>query len=60
MLGALLLAASGDRDLLNQLYVTTCEWADSQAIDTVGRTRPEDRTRTAEVFRREIDRAQGI
>ncbi|MEV0036403.1 hypothetical protein [Streptomyces sp. NPDC050804] len=60
VLGALLLATSGDRDLLNQLYVTTCEWADSQAIDAVGQARHEDRMRIAEAFRREIDLAQGV
>ncbi|MFD9487539.1 hypothetical protein ACFWBX_26940 [Streptomyces sp. NPDC059991] len=60
VLGALLLAASGDRNLLNQLYVTTYDWADSPADDSVGYTRREDRTRIAEVFCRQIDRAQGV
>ncbi|MGW3007443.1 hypothetical protein ACWC9R_01185 [Streptomyces sp. NPDC001219] len=59
-LGALLLAASGDRELLNHLYVTTCEWADSPVTEAVGQAQREDRTRTAEAFRREIDLAQGI
>ncbi|MFJ2674061.1 hypothetical protein [Streptomyces sp. NPDC087525] len=60
VLGVLLLAAAGDRDLLNQLYVTTCDWADSQAADAVGQLGREDRMRTAEAFRREIDLAQGV
>ncbi|MFD7495619.1 hypothetical protein ACFV8T_24905 [Streptomyces sp. NPDC059832] len=60
VLCALLLAASGERHLLNQLYVTTCEWADSQATDIVRQVRREDRARTAEAFCREIDLAQGV
>ncbi|MFB7654021.1 MULTISPECIES: hypothetical protein [unclassified Streptomyces] len=60
VLGALLLAASGDRNLLNQLYVTTYDWADSPADDNIGPTRPEDRARIAEVFCQQIDRAQGV
>ncbi|RPK61902.1 hypothetical protein EES43_14940 [Streptomyces sp. ADI96-02] len=60
VLDALLLAAAGDRDLLNRLYVTTCDWADSRDDDSAGRVPREDRTRTAEAFRQKIDRAQGV
>lgn len=60
VLGALLLAASGDRNLLNQLYLTTYDWADSPADDRVEHVRREDRTRIAEVLCRKIDRAQGV
>ncbi|MGW1842681.1 hypothetical protein [Streptomyces sp. NPDC001966] len=60
VLHALLLAASGDRQLLNQLYVTTCDWADSRATDSVGQARREDRQRIAEEFCHEIDLAQGV
>ncbi|MET7499539.1 hypothetical protein [Streptomyces microflavus] len=62
VLNALLLAAYGDRDLLNQLYVTTCDWAESEPVDMPEgfRAQREDRVRTADRFCREIDLAQGV
>ncbi|MFH8992925.1 hypothetical protein [Streptomyces sp. NPDC017940] len=60
ILGALLLASSGDRELLNQLYVTTCDWADSQVGGTAEQARWEDRKRITEAFCHEIDLAQGV
>ncbi|GHB06105.1 hypothetical protein ACIQRS_30090 [Streptomyces termitum] len=53
VLVALLLAASGDRMLLDQLYATACDW--------VGETpAAEARARTARGFCQEIDTALGI
>ncbi|PJN28706.1 hypothetical protein CG717_21755 [Streptomyces sp. CB02613] len=62
VLNALLLAAYGDRDLLNQLYATTCDWAESEPADMPEglRARRDDRVRTADRFCREIDLAQGV
>lgn len=62
VLNALLLAAYGDRDLLNQLYVTTRDWAESEPADMPEglRTQRDDRLRTADRFCREIDLAQGV
>ncbi|MFI2117241.1 hypothetical protein ACH489_22540 [Streptomyces rubiginosohelvolus] len=62
VLNALLLAAYGDRDLLNQLYVTTSDWADSEPVDMPEgfRAQRDDRVRTANRFCREIDLAQGV
>lgn len=60
VLSALLLAASGDRDLLNQLYVTTCEWSDVRPADVGEQTADEGRSRTADRFCREIDLALGV
>ncbi|MFJ2023767.1 hypothetical protein ACIODW_08135 [Streptomyces sp. NPDC087897] len=62
ILNALLLAAYGDRDLLNQLYVTTCDWAESEpAVMPEGlRAQRDHRVRTADRFCREIDLAQGV
>ncbi|RLV68155.1 hypothetical protein STAN_3679 [Streptomyces sp. CBMAI 2042] len=62
VLNALLLAAYGDRDLLNQLYVMTCDWADSEPVDMPEgfRAQRDDRVRTADRFCREIDLAQGV
>ncbi|MFE4451886.1 hypothetical protein [Streptomyces sp. NPDC056796] len=62
VLNALLLAAYGDRDLLNQLYVTTCDWAESEPADMPEHllVQRDDRMRTADRFCREIDLAQGV
>lgn len=62
VLSALLLAASGDRDLLNQLYVATYDWADSEPADMPEglRMRRDHRVRTADRFCREIDLVQGV
>ncbi|MFF8453378.1 hypothetical protein ACF06T_02500 [Streptomyces albidoflavus] len=62
VLNALLLAAYGDRELLNQLYVTTSDWAGSEPVDMPEgfRTQRDDRVRTADRFCREIDLAQGV
>ncbi|WP_339152578.1 hypothetical protein WID27_18020 [Streptomyces sp. F41] len=62
VLNALLLAAYGDRDLLNQLYVTTCDWAESEPADMPEglRAQRDDRMRTADRFCQEIDLAQGV
>ncbi|MFJ8848185.1 hypothetical protein ACIRFF_35425 [Streptomyces cyaneofuscatus] len=62
VLNALLLAAYGDRDLLNQLYVMTCDWAESEPVDMSEefRVQREDRVRTADRFCREIDLVQGV
>ncbi|CAM5423426.1 hypothetical protein SCYAM73S_02136 [Streptomyces cyaneofuscatus] len=62
VLNALLIAAYGDRDLLNQLYVATCDWADSEPVDMPEefRAQRDDRVRTADRFCREIDLAQGV
>lgn len=62
VLNALLLAAYGDRDLLNQLYVTTCDWAESEPADMPEGLRAQrgDRMRTADRFCQEIDLAQGV
>ncbi|MFD4241248.1 hypothetical protein ACFWP3_06595 [Streptomyces sp. NPDC058525] len=62
VLNALLLAAYGDRDLLNQLYVMTRDWAESEPADTPEglRAQRDDRLQTADRFCREIDLAQGV
>ncbi|TBO58141.1 hypothetical protein EYS09_18995 [Streptomyces kasugaensis] len=60
VLSALLLAASGDRELLNQLYVTACDWSDVQPVDAGQQALGEGRRRTADRFCRDIDLAQGI
>ncbi|MFI0738209.1 hypothetical protein ACH4PU_08950 [Streptomyces sp. NPDC021100] len=60
VLDALLLGASADRTLLNQLYVTTCDWSGERPV-TAGQGGPgEARERVADRFFREIDLAQGI
>ncbi|MFD8821657.1 hypothetical protein ACFV1C_04715 [Streptomyces sp. NPDC059605] len=62
VLSALLLAASGDRELLNLLYVTVCDWAARApaATSTDTRTQRDDRSRIADRFCREIDLVQGV
>ncbi|MFI5616197.1 hypothetical protein [Streptomyces sp. NPDC051567] len=60
VLTALLLAASGDRALLDQLYVTTCDWSDERPAEAGQQTLGESGTHTADRFCREIDLAQGI
>ncbi|MFF9198787.1 hypothetical protein ACF09L_26635 [Streptomyces sp. NPDC014779] len=52
---ALLIAAMGDRRLLDQLYVMTCEWAEETQWEP-----DEARRRIADRLCREIDLAQGI
>ncbi|MEE1790800.1 hypothetical protein PUR28_08425 [Streptomyces sp. BE308] len=62
VLGALLAASAGDRELLNHLYVAACDWIDSPPVGMPleTRMRREDRCRTADRFCREIDLLQGV
>lgn len=62
VLSALLLATSGDRALLNHLYVTSCDWADLSPDDMSAETRVGrvERARIADRFCREIDLLQGV
>lgn len=59
-LGALVIATSCDRELLDRLYVTTCEWAESRPPDATRPGLSEDRRRIADAFCRDIDTALGI
>ncbi|SCD64076.1 hypothetical protein GA0115239_104828 [Streptomyces sp. BpilaLS-43] len=59
-LGVLVIATSGDRELLDQLYATACEWAETRPPGAMRPGLGEDRRRIADAFCRDIDIALGI